>query len=307
MNYCQFIRAVEQKVKEGVKGQVSVAVHTSIKNNGVRKYGLILTQPGINISPTIYLEEYYQQYKRGDSLENIAGNILRLYGEIRFERSWEGEYIKEYTNVQNKIIYHLVNAASNEERLKEVPFRKYLDLAIIFSVLVEINVYGTASMLVTKEHLAMWGITAEEVYEMACQNTRTLLPEELQSMGHAIEGMTGIEIMNGTEDGDNEDMMYILSNKIQSHGAAVILYEDCLKGIGEILKENYYVLPSSVHEVIIVPESHSPGQEELTSLVREMNESQILKDEILSDHAYYYAREEQELFLLKEPDTSVRQ
>ena len=96
MNYCQFIRAVEQKVEEGVKGQVSVAVHTSIKNNGVRKYGLILTQPGINISPTIYLEEYYQQYKRGDSLENIAGNILRLYGEIRFERSWEGEYIKEY-------------------------------------------------------------------------------------------------------------------------------------------------------------------------------------------------------------------
>ena len=119
-------------------------------------------------------------------------------------------------------------------------------------------------------------------------------------MSDAIERMTGIEVLGDIEDTDKEDMMYILSNRIRSHGAAAILYEGCLEGIGAILEENYYILPSSVHEVILVPESYAPGCGELTSLIREMNETQIVKDEMLSNHVYYYDSKERELFLLRE-------
>ena len=72
MTYYQFIRAVEGKVKEGVKENITVQLYTAVKNNGIKKYGLTIMEKGINISPTIYLEEYYQQFCDGDNIEEIA-------------------------------------------------------------------------------------------------------------------------------------------------------------------------------------------------------------------------------------------
>ena len=135
----------------------------------------------------------------------------------------------------------------------------------------------------------MWGETMEGVYRRACRNTRVLLPDEFQTMRAVIEELTGME-----ETG-KEDRMYILSNEIRSYGAAAILYEGRLERIGDYLKENYYVLPSSVHEVIIVPESEAPAQAELSRLVKEINETQVDPEEVLSNHAYYYDRKQKKL------------
>ena len=97
------------------------------------------------------------------------------------------------------------------------------------------------------------------------------------------------------EEEDKEDVMYVLSNRLRSYGAAVILYEDRLEEIGEYLGENYYVLPSSVHEMIIIAESAAPGQEELSDLVTEINTTQVDAEEVLSNHAYYYDRKKRKL------------
>ena len=289
MTYYQFIQAVEVKVKERIQENVTVSIHTAVKNNGTRMQGLNIVEQGINISPTIYLEEYYQQFQHGGTVEEIAGDILRLYAQVRFGSSFESDYIKDYERVRGKIIYHLVNRESNRQMLKNAPHKRYLDLAVIFYALLEVTPYGTASMMIRNEHLAMWGETMEGVYRWACRNTHVLLPDEFQTMRAVIEELTGME-----EKG-KEDMMYILSNEIRSYGAAAILYEGRLEKIGDYLKENYYVLPSSVHEVIIVPESEAPGQAELSRLVKEINETQVDPEEVLSNHAYYYDRKQKKL------------
>ncbi|MGF0031976.1 DUF5688 family protein [Bariatricus sp. SGI.154] len=291
MNYYQFIHAVEVKVKEGVEDNITVYIQTSVKNNGTRRLGITLAERGINISPTIYLEEYYQQFQQGNSVDDIAGDILRLYREIRFQRSWEGEFIRDYQKIEGKIVYHLVNREANKELLKEVPYEEYLDLAIIFYVLLEVNSYGMASMLIRDEHLKMWGVTDKEIYQRACQNTWRVLPYEFETM-HAV-----IEELTGDEEPEEKDVLYILSNRIRSYGAAAILYENRLEGIGDYLKENYYVLPSSVHEMIIVPESEAPGKEELCCLVTEINETQVDEEEVLSNQVYYYDRKKRKLLL----------
>lgn len=291
MTYYQFIRAVEGKVKEGVKDNVSVYIHTTVKNNGTKREGLTIEERGINISPTIYLEEYYQQFQQGDSVDAIAGDILKLYSEVRFQRSWEGEFIKDYNKVKGKIIYHLINREANEELLENVPYEDYLDLAIVFYVLLEINTYGMASMMIRNEHLEMWDVTSSEIYHRACQNTWRLLPSELQTMQSVIEHLTG------NLDEEVKDFMFVLSNQAHNYGATVILYDNCLQMIGNYLKENYYVLPSSVHEVIIIPESESISQGELSRLVKEINETQVAEDEILSNQAYYFDRKKKKLIL----------
>ena len=91
------------------------------------------------------------------------------------------------------------------------------------------------------------------------------------------------------------DVMYVLTNRLRSHGAAAVLYEGCLEKIAAELACNYYVLPSSIHEVILTPDRHGFSYEELSSMVKEINESQVREEEVLSDHAYYYDRNRKEL------------
>ena len=229
MTYYQFIREVEVKVKEGVKENVTVCIHSAVKNNGTSRHGLTIAETGINIFPTIYLEEYYQQFQAGSTIENIAGDILRLYKEVRFQHSFESESIKDYEKMKKKIVYHVVNREANKELLKEVPYEEYLDLAIVFYVLLEVSSFGMASMLVTDEHLRIWDVTEKEVYGKACENTRKLLPYEFKTMKAVLEELLGVEELQ------EEDAMYVLSNRIRSYGAAVMLYKDRLVGIGEYL------------------------------------------------------------------------
>lgn len=292
MTYFQFIHAVETKVKKEVEEEKTVSIHTNVKNNGVRRSGIMISEKGINISPTIYLEEYFHQFRMGYPLEQIAKDIVGLYEKIRFQNSWEdGEKVKDYEFVKDKIIYRLIGREENQELLKEIPYKSYLDLAIIYYVLLEVDEYGMASMMVRAEHMDMWKVTEEDLYYRASKNTQELLPYEFAPMRTVIEELP-------TWDGRGTGRkMYILSNEMRSYGAAALIYPDCLRKIAGVVGENFFVIPSSVHETIIVAESEAPGREELGSMIEEINETQVEAEEVLSDRAYYYDRESGKLAL----------
>lgn len=294
MTYYQFVEAVEDRMKEAVKDSVTVHIHTAEKNNGTIRRGITLTEKNINISPTIYLEEYYRQFQKGSSLEYITSDILRLYHEVRFQKSWGEERINAYGKVKDRIIYRLVNRRANEKMLKDVPYIAYLDLAIVFCVLLEVTQYGTATMPLRNDHLDMWGVTKEELYCRASDNTARILPDEFSAMSAVIEELTQIPFARDEEDDDSGEM-YVLSNRLRSFGAAALLYDGRLEGIGAYLKSNYYVLPSSVHEVIVIPEREAAGKEALSAMVAEINRTQVEAEEVLSNRAYYYDREEKQL------------
>ena len=295
MTYFQFIHAVEGKVMEKVDGNISVYIHSTVKNNGTKRHGLTIAEKGGNIFPTIYLEEYYQQFLAGGSVENIAGDILKMYREVRFKSSFEGEFLRDFKKVKERIVYHLVNRKANEDMLLEAPYDEYLDLAVVYYVLLEVNSYGMASLMIRDEHLKMWNVSKKEVSCEAQRNTGKLLPYEFRAMSALLKELPVKEDGMGEADNKGKDLMYVLSNCIRSYGAAVILYENQLDGIGAYLAENFYVLPSSIHEVIVVPESVSPGREALDFLVVKVNETQVDPEEYLSNHVYYYDRQERRL------------
>lgn len=299
MNYPQFISAMETRVKQCVNEDVTVYQHTSIKNNGKERKGLTVVETGINISPTIYLEEYYEQFLMGKSLEQIVKKVMELYKEVKFEHSWKENTIKIFNHIKHMIVYKVINYEKNEKMLENTPHTRYLDLAVVFYVLLEINKNGTATLLIKEEHLELWGVTKEDVEKEAKNNSHKLLPAEFKTMISVItELLSNEEISRDTLLQDTsleEDTMYVLSNNQRNYGAVSILYDGLLKDIGEHLQENFYVLPSSVHEVIIVPESNSPGREELEHMIVEINETQVEPEEVLSDRAYYYSRKEERL------------
>lgn len=291
MTYHQFIQAVELRVKEEAPETVRVSIHTARKNNGAYRRGILLSEQNVNISPTIYLEEYYKQFRQGIPVEEIAGEILGLYQKIRFKKSWKEDTLSDYERISERIVYRLINYEANKTILTDTPHVRYLDLAIVFYVLLEVNGYGTASMMIKERHLKEWDVSESQIYAQACQNTKVLLPYEFQTMKTVIEDLTGIE------ESDDDENIYVLSNNLRSYGAAVLLYPGRLQQIGDYLGEDYYVLPSSVHETIIIPESMAPDKDMLSEMVSEINHTQLDEEEVLSDQAYYYDRSHKRLSL----------
>ena len=290
MTYYQFIQAVESKMKEVVNEDMSLSLYIAEKNNGVKRQGITITRKGINISPTIYLEEYYEQFQDGCSVDAIVTDILRLYHEVRLQKSWDEEKISSYEEIESRIVYRLVNFEANQNLMKSIPHVPYLNLAVIFYVMLEVSENGTACMLIRDEHLEMWGVAPNDIYNKAKENTWKLLPSEFHTMRAMMEEYNKKGSYVGM------DILYVLTNKIRGFGAATILYDGVLEMIADYLNDNFFVLPSSVHEVIIISETEAPwGGTGLSEMVREINHSQVDEEDILSDVAYYYDREKKKL------------
>ena len=143
----------------------------------------------------------------------------------------------------------------NQELLEQIPHVLVLGFGdCYFPLLLDISKSGTAIILITNDIMKTWKIEKELLYTTAHENTKKILPAEFQTMRSMVAELLG----EGNQMENGEDFMYVLTNEIRSFGAACILYDELLEDIGKRLGENYYVLPSSVHEVIIVPESKSP-------------------------------------------------
>lgn len=295
MEYQEFICAIEKKMNGRLEGGVRASLYTAVKNNGKVKKGMLMEAPGINIAPTIYLEEFYERFSEGESIDKIVDDILNFYKSIRYEQSWNTTRIEHYESVRDKIVFKLIHTEKNQKILEDIPHIEMLDLSIVFYVLLDISQQGTATMTIGSEHMQSWNVTKEQLFSLACENAKRLLPAQLYSMQQAVDELLHSapggkkNLLEGAQD-TKADFMYVLSNPIRSLGAACIAYPEVLDMAGKILEDDYYVLPSSVHEVVLVPKSRGMKPEEMDAMVEEINETQVDEEEILSNHAYLYER-----------------
>ena len=302
MTYQEFVCAIEKRMKQKLEGGIKASQYTAVKNNGKVKKGLLIEAPGVNISPTIYLEEFYHRYLDGELVDELVQDILNFYRIVKCDRSMDTNDIEHYDKIQDKIVFKLVHTEKNRELLGGVPHIEVLDLSIVFYVLLDVNSQGTATMTVNNEHLQYWDVTADELLALARKNVARLLPAELFTMQQAVDVILCTvpgkrENLLNESVTEADDFMYVLSNPIRSFGAACIIYPDVLDMAGQVLGEDYYVLPSSVHEVVLVPASKGMKPEDMNAMVTEINQTQVAEEEILSNHAYLYQREARRLVM----------
>lgn len=292
MNYQQFVMELKERLASALGEDADVQLHTTLKNNGYERVGLTISEKHINLSPTIYLEEYYKTFKENDSLDDIVESMIHVYHEIKFEHPWPVHTISDFQIMKEKIVYKIIHAPQNETLLKKLPSVPYLDFAIVFYILFDVTENGTATIPVTDDLIRHWHTTPEEVYQFALINTPKLLPAVFKPMRVVVEELLGHPCEETIPENDS---MFVLTNSLRSLGAACILYENILSQIGNFLKENFYILPSSIHETIIIPESQVSGETMLNEMIVEINETQVAVEEVLSDHVYYYNRKQKKL------------
>ena len=251
------------------------------------------------------MEEFFEQYQKGMSIDRIVNEILEFYEKVKVEEDYDVSQLSLYENVKKKVAFKLVNTEKNQQMLKEVPHIPLLDLSIVFYIIVDVDEKGSATIQIRNEHIENWNVNVEQLYKDAKLNVKCLIPARLMCMQHVIEKLCDIskgeekDLLKAKFPPENKEFMYILTNSIHQFGAAVLAYPNILEMASRIIGEDFYLLPSSIHEVILIPKSKSPDLKDLNEMINEVNETQVQEEEVLSDHAYYYEKNTHTLMMGK--------
>lgn len=298
--YDLFKQQLLTSLREFFPADTRISIDSFSHNNRMSFDGLTILEPGSNISPTIYLESYFEQYEQGMDFTGIRQQILQYYREHRYVQNIDVSFFTCLEKVRPRIVYKLIHYDKNRELLKEIPHFAYLDLAIIFYYLMPCDSQENASILIHNSHLAYWNVSKDNLLLFAQQNTMQLLPDSCESLTDLIFSLLpGSEMpaMPGESD-SNSLPMYVLTNQRRYFGACCILYPDVLKKISEKLGDNLILLPSSVHEFILIPASFADKPADFRKIVCEVNQTGVAQEEILSDSIYYYDRDTDRVSLL---------
>jgi len=298
MTYQEFKQHIVTGLQQDFPPAARISIQDIIKNNDIHLDGLTVFSEGCNISPTIYLNYYYSQYEKGRPLPEIYRDIRDAYQENSPNINIDISFFTVYSKVKSRIIFKLINYQRNRELLKNVPHFRILDLAVVFHCLVKTDDAGTATILIQNRHLSLWDITRDDLYALAIANTPKLLPYDLRNMSDVLKELLCEEKSFPAEFSTNDAFpMYLLSNRSKLHGSACMLYPNLLSDFSNRLKSDLYLLPSSIHEILIIPAAPNTACGELSDMVREVNATQLSREEILSDHVYYFSRETGKLSL----------
>ena len=288
MKFEKFMEQVVGRVQEVVGADTDVQMKKIRKNNNVFLHGLLMSQKKSNAVLTIYLDGYYEMLKDGSmNLDHIVQSILKEYIDKKPHGKVDMDFFMNYENVKRRIIYHLVNREKNKELLADIPHEEFLDLAICFYYNYESPEIGDGVILIHNSHLDMWTVSCQELRRLADFNTPKLMPAELCSMNEAIATL-GEGDLEDTSLEDTSKFLYVLSNKKHCMGAAAILYPGILREIARRLGGNFYILPSSIHETILMKDNGRCSSEKLHEIIADINRSQLREEEVLSDYAYFY-------------------
>ena len=297
MIFTAFINEIRDRVQKRLGDSAEVKIRSVLKNNGVRFWGLIITQQEMNISPTIYLENFYEAYVRGISLDVIAESIVDSYQNVPQEMNVSMEFFRDFEKVKGRVAYRLVNLEKNKEFLADVPFIPHLDLAICFYYAFGDMKLGEGAILIQQNHMEMWNTDVKELFALAQENTAKLYPIEIMRMRTMMEQLLDGEELEGLEDLE-PSTMYVLTNKKKIQGAAVILYPELLDNIARRLGVGFYIIPSSVHEVIVVPFHKEISVESMKGMIQEVNSTQVEPEDVLSDSLYAYDMKDKRIIKL---------
>lgn len=280
-----------------------VTIQEITKNNDQKYHAMCIKRPGDRIVPNVYLDGYYEMHQNGRDMNSILTVLAKVYRESIMESTeLLSFHTNEYESVKDRLYVTALNRDNNQNYLKDAVHKDIADMDITAAVRVlceNREGEGTASFLVKNSMLECWGISGEELYEQALKNTEHIFKPECYSMS---------EILSECDEEETKSKellpyeMYLLSNDAKLNGATVMLYPNLLQEIGEATKSNFFILPSSVHELILIKDNGKMSAEEFQRMVMEINRTQVAPEEVLSDEVYSYDYREQKVVLATNPD-----
>lgn len=305
MNYDEFKQELRKQILDNLAGSDRQVTDRVIpKNNGLMRDAFYISLPGSEIAPTMYYRAMFEEYCAGATVQQLASDALKIADEsiaVKFSfRDLDSDYVKKNAFVV------VVNAAANEQMLKTCPHKLLAGgLAVCAKFHVDIGLDNKGTIQVNNELLSHLKLTKDEVLDWAISNTSK---EQFfcKNLGSFIKDMLfegADEIADPSE--FEEISAYVLMLPGGSYGAAALACNDVLERTMEQVGEDCYILPSSLHELLLIPKSTGFSVEELQEMVESVNSSQLLPEEILSNRVFEYDSAHRKLLVAGECETEL--
>ena len=303
MNFETFMESIKKHIKEYLPesyqdAQVTIREQQKLNN---RYMGLTVIRPGDDRIPTFNLTDLYRQsyenprFRITDVLEQISQIIQREPERFDVSR------LTQYEEAKKHLFMRVSNIEENLQVLDNVPYVERADLAITFHIAVEENEAGRASAIVTNNMMENFGVTRNQLYKDALENSSFIAPVMIDNLGELV-GRMEIEEMEARGSSEEEirkaeeriyvesqyNPMFVVTNETLLYGGSAIFYPGVMDELGEVLNGDFFILPSSVHETLVVPDNGRISCHELKAMVMAINEKEVAPEDRLADEVYHY-------------------
>ena len=293
MNFKEFIKFVAERIGKVLGDDYRIESTSVRKNNGVNLSALIIRCKDDQVTPVVYMEPLYDSYKNGSSIDRIVHKIVaRLEDEKAFSLELIGQ-TKSFEAAREHIAYRLVSRKENEELLKDVPWTAWNDLAIIYYLHLGTKDGNQITSIIHNWQQKAWNLSTNELHELAKENTPKLCPSTIGRLSHMVFELDEDDelVLDDTE----IPTLYVLTNQAGINGATCMLYDNVLKEFADKMDSDLIILPSSIHEVLLLEYDEFSGDMELEKfkdMVGEVNRNDVPVEDVLSDSVYIYERKD---------------
>lgn len=283
MEFLEFAEYVRDNVKDYLPGEYRDA---EVRLNEVTRIndeylGLVVRRDGDRVARNFNLNQLFADYEEGKPM----GDIMRTVSEQAQLPCPEPNIpdITEYESVKPFLFFRVGGLEKNRELLKSVPYTTKADMAITYHVDLPYFEDG-ASFMVTNEMMRNWNIRPEKLHEDALKNCEQMRPAKVMNMNEMLSVMMGPEAMYDVP----PSPLIVCTNDIGAYGAAALFYHGMMDQLSEQLESSFYVLPSSIHEVLLLRDEDALDVSSLKNMVTDINATQVDPQDRLTDEVYHY-------------------
>ncbi len=292
MDYQEFKEKFKKDVEAKMVGEDVEITTREVKKLNDRYDALTITPEGSNIGVNLPMDRFYNAVEAGmDYDEALEKAYYIIESGLDQAPDLDISELADYSRMKGKLAMEVVSAEANAEMLETVPHKNMEDMAIVYRFVINSDEDGRSSVLVTNQMIESMGITPEQLHADAMENAPQLKPVEIKGMTEVLCELMGIEqaeMMGVGPVAPEDEQMFVASVPDKVHGASVLAYEGFMEQAAERAGGDFYILPSSLHEVLIVPDNGNVKLEDLESMVRDVNATQVAPEDKLTDSVYHY-------------------
>lgn len=289
MDYEQFKKQIEEDLHQALADH---GINASISEHHVEKLNssydaLSVTPEGSNIGVNANLDSMFQAVQDGHDYSEVLDKAAdSLIASIQNMPQIDVADLTNYEEMKHKLSMQVVSADRNAEMLQNVPHKQMEDMAVVYRLVLSEGKDDSSTVLVTNDLMEQFGITHEQLHEDAMVNAPGIRPAQIRGMTETMNDLMGPGMVPEIDPAD--EMMFVAGVPSQINGAGVIAYPNFFEDAAEKLGGDYFVLPSSIHEVLLVKDTGEMNARDLEAMVREVNATEVAPDERLTDHVYHY-------------------
>ncbi len=292
MIYEEFKGNFKDDIKEALADK---GFDVTIKENRTEKLNesfdsISVTPEGSRIGVNLNMESAYKAYENGTPYEDVVTKAAEaVASNLENVPEFDIESLTDYSVMKEKLSMEVVSAERNAEMLESVPHKQMEDMAVVYRLVLDKNNAGNGTILVTNDLMEQFGVTPEQLHEDAVKNAPEIRPSEIKGMSEVLGEMMGNDMAPIIDPADEQMFVATVPDKV--HGAGVIAYPDFMENAAVKLEGDFYVIPSSVHEVILVKDNGQMTADQLEAMVKDVNATQVAPEDRLTDHVYHYDSE----------------